>query len=663
MRKALVLVIGLSLLLGSAIRAVASGDQMLSGVVSDSAGRPLADAQVQLSELGVGLIDNYQTDSHGRFTVDRRPGPAALWRLQVSLDGYRPEESGWFSPAARLTQSFRLTPLYGRVQLASQGPKGEPVNGHVLIIGPGGVVVASEGFTQGRFAQERVATATYQVVVLASGFVTAAQEITVAGGRIGSALIRLKRDQATVSGTVLDSVSGLPVSGARVEVIRVGGGIEAEVISGAKGYFEMAVYLAQPGDYYLRLEAPGYRTISTPRFQLSHGKRHDFSGPESPSLLPSTARIDGVAMLREGGPAKEATVTLQLRGHGVVAEARTSAQGEFQFDQVPAGPGLAYRMRGDWDGDSVSTAWTEVPAGSITQVTLRPQPSVTESAGTGTLSGLVLSDTGSPIVGAVVEVLRRNQPMQTVKTDSFGAFVIHDLAATATEWFALEPYTARITKDDFAPSYEFTVDGQLATEFTLIDRLRTVIRATLHPKSKVLNGRLLDTDGRPVAGQSVELHNDGEPVPQVELTDSGGWYEFLVPLERPGLEYNLRVVAQGYQTDAASDLGDLVRKGLPLPTVWMKSLTFTFGGQIVEVDGRPVERLVVRALSPDGAVRVATWTDQFGIFRLDLEPRPFEDKVVLVVTDDSGRSWAMLTPPSQEIQWTIPTDWDLHSSR
>jgi hypothetical protein len=347
-----------------------------------------------------------------------------------------------------------------------------------------------------------------------------------------------------------------------------------------------------------------------------------------------------------------------------VAEVTSNQQGEFRFDRVPAGPGLVYRMRADWSGDSVSTKWTELSAGSITQVTLRPQSvAVIDSAGTGTLSGLVLSAAGSPIGGATVEVLRRNQPSQSAETNSFGGFVIENLAATATDWFALEPYTARVTKEGYAASYEFTVDGQLATEFPLVDRLRTVIRATLYPESQAVNGRLLDADGQPVASETVELENDGGQKPQVQETDLDGWYEFIVPMERPGLGYSLRVAAPGYKQEAPLDLGDRVRKGLPLATVWLESSTSTFAGQVVELDGRPAEGLLVQALGSGGTVRATTWTDPLGLFQIDVARRPFEEQVILVVTADSGQGWAMLTPPSEEIRWTIPTDWDLHRNQ
>ncbi|HSG46973.1 MAG TPA: carboxypeptidase-like regulatory domain-containing protein, partial [Longimicrobiales bacterium] len=104
---------------------------------------------------------------------------------------------------------------------------------------------------------------------------------------VSAALAPVQGAAQLISGTVTDSVAGVPVVGALVRVLGVSSGGRAAFLTGPDGRFQVVVGAA--GDYSLAVERIGYRTATEGPFPVA-----------SPGVTRRDIRIAQTAILLEG---------------------------------------------------------------------------------------------------------------------------------------------------------------------------------------------------------------------------------------------------------------------------------------------------------------------------------------------------------------------------
>jgi hypothetical protein len=152
-------------------------------------------------------------------------------------------------------------PATGRGQASENGTvtgvikdrdSGIPMKG--MITFPGTQLPALVSDSLGRY-QAELSPGEYKLHIYANGYRWIERKVTVSSGKTEQWDLTLKRREAAFSGTILDSISRLPV---KARIINLGS-IPLDVFSGQNGAFQTAV---RPGSYQLSITAKGYKSLA-----------------------------------------------------------------------------------------------------------------------------------------------------------------------------------------------------------------------------------------------------------------------------------------------------------------------------------------------------------------------------------------------------------------
>jgi protocatechuate 3,4-dioxygenase beta subunit len=331
------------------------------------------------------------------------------------------------------------------------------------------------------------------------------------------------QDAGSVQGTVINSVTGVGISGATVELIGNG---HYETVTDGAGTFQFSGI--RPGDYFTNVEKTLF--IPPPQTSFPRPKIHVGSGKEpvrlSFELLPP-ATLRGRVFGIDGKPASHAKVDL---GRGIVVTA--NEDGSFLFENVEPGrytltarpPAASAGFMQDGARmeilptyfpsvlDASSAQEIRVPPGSDQggfDIQLRAAP-------VHRVRGVVLDPDGKPEAKAVVEVMANAIGGEPLRFLSFpvGPFAIRGGAPSAS-YALIEP---AVTEAD--GSFEFPSipvgDWTLRAESDAVDVPGALHQIQFHGSEGIRIGRS-DVDDvriqlRPVfdLGLSVEFA-DGSP--------------------------------------------------------------------------------------------------------------------------------------------------------
>lgn len=620
MRKMLALVLGLLLTLGLAAPAVAAAVSAVQGVVTDEHGSPLQGAEVEVYRLDGGLKTVLRTDAAGRFRLEQAVAPGEFWQLRALARGYRTAETGWIELDRQRYQSFRLTAIVGDLTVLATDKNGEPVRGYeISILGPGGALtreqVAGAGFgIQGLTAGE------YKVFVGAPGYLTGSRPVTVTAGRSTAVTVELEKAGFTVTGSVRSALTGAPILGAVVKLVREDQTLVRLGYTDTSGQFRLELTEGAGGSYRLQVSAHGYKSAATAAASVSGGQELDFTGDAGIALQPLTGTITGTLQRANGNYMPKLPVALELKGFGQVAEVTANENGEFRFDEVAAAPDLLYRLVAAKDSVIATTTWAPVLPGINNQILIKARDGAYMVGGTGSVSGLVLDPAGAPVPGAEVALLARGNVIYSTSTRDDGTFLFTYVnASVGYPGVAREPYTVRVTKPGYAPATEFTAAGVEGTELLVSHDVRSVLKAVLRPAVSDLQGRITDSQGRGIAKATVWVRADGGRFEAKISTDANGWYKVSAAPAGPGFRYTVSAEAPGYLPVEGVDAGVLTAAFQSLPTLKLTSARVLVMGRVQAQDGSPVAGMTVRLLG-QGKEYGRAVTDEGGNYRFTVTP-------------------------------------------
>ena len=312
-------------------------------------------------------------------------------------------------------------------------------------------------------------------------------------------------------------------------------------------------------------------------------------------VLPAPGRIAGRVVDAAGRPA--ANVRVQCDGARDVVV--SDAQGRFDFERVA--PGRRRLSLGDVSLPA-STLYLELAAGQrVGDVTLR-HPGEEDAV----LEGRVLEAGGGVSPGRTVSV--------------------RSLAAPGASGNAYVNPDGRFRLERVPPGrYTVGVDG-VTTSVTIGDEGTTSTTLTLPalPPSFVVEGRVVDAEGRPVDAARVRIGfgSDGPQVARAQTAVMGGRFRACVP----GAVREIAVYVDGARDVAGRPIGiapdpTLVADPVTEPVLVTLQPVRTLRGRVVDDDGQPIADLPLTLTRQHAAARAR---------RTYVQPLPAR-------TDDDGR--------------------------
>ena len=534
-----------ALALGSVVVAapvpVGAVGEPLSGIVTDTAGDPLAGVYVSLTGgMGGGSAVTAADGSYAILSLD------GSYQLSFTKSGYRSETypdlawppSGMPPPGTPVTitngapivinESLKRLPrLTGQVVDRSGNPIAASVNSALLPYGAGGNTLADAG---GAFTIDLPQDGTHRLSAFAAGFLTTYAPSTIDSNAASSWTVTYDQvipvGQLTLlrGGTISGNVgSGTgPIPGATVNAYPTPY-LPASGMATADANGDYSITGLPEGTYQVNFSAPGYlsekyddlpsNSPTSTLVAVTEGQAT--TGVDA--LLAAGATVTGRVLDHLGNPVAGAGVQAWLQGQpgfSASGSTMTDANGDYTIGGLAVGQYLVTAGKAGWaqvflTGTSAPTAGDvlTLAAGSTTTANFSLQLP-------GTLTGLLLDPGGQPIVGGTVSAtsvgtpglnwfpMFFNQLSKSTTTDASGVFNITDLAPAA---FRVNG-SAGVQNGPLA--YEYFQDAYSEAAATPVSVPTGAATAPVIISLDVggtVSGHVTDADGAPLAGAWVTL--------------------------------------------------------------------------------------------------------------------------------------------------------------
>lgn len=458
-----------------------------------------------------------ETDLDGRFAFDEL-GPGEQYRLVVKALTYQSEQIDKVVVSTDENADILVTLEQGKViRGIVHDPDGRPAPGCTVKVtlqsgrakthdlNDDGVVTDDQGF----FMFDTLEEGNYRIVASHPDYASAqenrvepSEEDVVLTLTIGGA----------VSGLITDSESGSPISGAEVSV-RDLAGIEKKGVTDAEGFYLVrGISVPRRGKTALSVEAENYARESNQQVPVQEGvvsEGYDYA-------LKRNGVVSGFVRDSDGTPVPGVKVTVKRQFSPTVpvvvnvgSIVESGPDGRFLVDGVA--PGDENYLEGSHPDylDSNSETFALTPAENMEGLILVMQRG-------GSISGVIVDESGAPIENAVVGIQGEYQfemPVSSMEkhafTDAGGNYSIRSLEAESHTLVA-------------------EADGFLRTRLTGVDvvegRNTPNTRLTL-VRASYLSGYVVDTRGEPVRNAKVTIIDSAEGLRRIPVrTDTNGMF-------------------------------------------------------------------------------------------------------------------------------------------
>lgn len=579
----------------------------LTGMVRYPDGAPAAGLEVILAGAGSRPVwSEVRTDVNGRFELEwnpweRKPAGAACWVLirDVERNMVVTREFDENSPQLELT----LEPgaiVTGRVEC-----EGKPVTNlnATLVLSTGDArvplsTVNARSNMPGRFEITAVPPGhSCAVSVSAPGFSEKYIEIGVPkSNHVELGTITLKPANLRLAGQVLD-LDDQPVAGAVVHVV---GGEQPRVSAWTDTAGRFSFESVSEGTVQLMVSGRGLggSALATAGDTNVVVYVDESLGPLDLSAPPK--KLTGTVTGPDGKPAAGAGVTVLPHRHG--RWRKTDMNGNFRLNWNPRSwhPGSPLLVARD---TARNLAVAEEIDEYTTNVTLQLRPGLT-------VSGRVEDAEGKPLpratvlLNVMISMAACGLDDKPIETDSDGRF---EICALPPE---LE-YVIFVSAPDHGLAQKRIPSEEQQTNKLELGPI-VLKGATLK-----LAGKVVDAQGQPVAGASVDLAGAGQPSASA-VTDREGRFAFEKVCEGP-VELFARAgrlhgiaLTEGGDTNVVVELAEPGGPGLEGPT------TKRLKGTVSRPDGTPAAGVEVAVHPVAGETHVAT--DATGAFSITWEP-------------------------------------------
>lgn len=582
----------------------------LLGQVTDTGGKPLAGAEVELFRYTAGRVAVTSSDPDGYF---RFPELAdGVYWLRIWAPGHESADLAYVPGSQEPFLSVALRPLQATVVgQALDARTGRPVSGAELALVRTGVgtVATTESRADGHFALAAPAGGGYALQVQATGYQPQQVQLAeLAAGRQSGVTLQLEPATARLGGVVVSTVGGQPVRLARVRVLRSGFGVVAEAHTDDQGMLNLDLPAAsgEAGQYELEVIPPGHGILRTGPFDLAGGTVRSFTGADRLAVAPVQAAVAGRVLKVDGRGDSGGEVLLERQGVGVVATVKPELDGTFRIGGIHVQPGARYRLRvlgHEGARTGAATDWLELQPGLTREVTLQFTYGHGDSYDEGNLRVIVTDPSGRPVEGATIALYRDGFGLvREATTDEQGRRLFVGIEANqppADAWWAQKGngYVVRIQKEGY---YDLLV-GEPVLDITKEQEM--VVNAVLYPLTAPVTGRVADPDGQPVAGAQVTLYPEGGGQALQTTTDTLGAFRF--PEVSTARRWTVGVRASGYWPGAGSQVLTLDPAQGSVVNITLHGLAAELYGRVADETGAAVSGALVAVQGPDGKVVTA----------------------------------------------------------
>ncbi|MEW4288285.1 carboxypeptidase regulatory-like domain-containing protein [Rossellomorea marisflavi] len=450
----------------------------------------------------------------------------------------------------------------------------------------------------GRYIISGLPAGTFDVIAELQNYSLSTNTVFLSAGESEILNIPMRPFPATVTGTVYDAATQLPIAGALVRLLIQNTDIEVtSTLTSSDGTYSLGNIA--PGQYNLIFSADGYGNVVR-QITLEPNEVEVVDA----FLDPNPATLTGRVFDQGTGISIQGALVRVFNQDGIfITSTLTDANGMYELPGIAAG---LYSVIYSATGYGAEARTVALPAGATVTVNVGL---IAESASIqGTVRDAV---TGLPIPAALVQVftIGTTIPIASVQTDQQGRYVISGLLPEEYRVVYSAPtYQSETFILFFNPGETKTVDAELTK---LPSRIIGVVTDIV--------------TGLPIPNATVILLLEGtEIIVASTNTDQDGNYS-LNGLS-PG-NYNLRFEATGYLTETLS-----IQLGVAETLTVDESLRLLFGTVIGTVrealTGEPIRNALVLAFSVNGLPLGAAIADINGNYSIDGLP---SGPIVLVV--------------------------------
>ncbi len=411
----------------SVVADFSTGSAELSGSVVDADGEPVAGAtvgiypahdqdsarrEVATDENGAYRFDRLRADNYAVRVIDGGDDfQVGRW---VGGDGTSQEASVFAlaDGASAEAGETRLT-LGGAARSTVELPENASLS---LYIGERRFDLAEWAQDSADYVFAGLPVGTHPVRLSWSDAVTVSvpETVTITAGAYTELPISVVAEQSLLRGVVTDAVSGEPLREARIELRVADGWTVSSVFTDSVGRYAFTALNAEPGDYDVRVTAPGYREQSLGTVTLTHGTSQQRDAQLAPGASVSGRLVDGAT----GQPVSGARIVL---GDDWRQSATSAEDGSFEIATTRTG-------RQTLEVEATGTHQRLLRSIEFGDAGLRD---IVVSLTSGrTVSGTVLAENnGVPLSNLPVELVDASGYHHTVWTDEAGDFTTVAVAA------------------------------------------------------------------------------------------------------------------------------------------------------------------------------------------------------------------------------------------
>ncbi|MET3728315.1 5-hydroxyisourate hydrolase-like protein (transthyretin family) [Fictibacillus halophilus] len=560
----------------------------LTGSVTDAAtGNPIRGTAVSVTltnNTGMFVAKQYP-GTDGTFTFDSiAPG---IYLLNVNAVNYGNEIITVTVPVTGFNISVSLTQNPGAVTgYITNQLTGDPLSNAIILVTSSGKPLDRKGVSDsfGQFTFANLSPDTYRAIISADGYSSQSATFTVLPDETTSLSFILTPEPGTVSGTITDAVTGLPISQVMVQVryLSPTGPVIANTVTDQQGnYVTQGVY---SGPYTIvAFTDDGYGSSSASVFVPPNNTRVvDFA------LEPFPATVEGTIISESGEPLVNVTVRL-LDVYGfTVRVVNTDSEGFYRILGFTEGQYLVTAITPDYQRRQVSI--DAGPGETVTaNISLVPEP--------GQISGVILDEqTLAPLVGAQVEVYAPGgvTPIARRTTGAAGDFLIEGVAPRS------------YTLNAFQLNYSIRSTGVIVTSNDT-----TTVQVALVPDPASISGTVTDGNGIPLSNASVRVVDENDSEIGNGITDFDG--NFVIG----NLPEGSYTVVAGVENYSSSTAGVSLQPGEQLTDldVFLTPLGGLIFGTVVSAEtGEGLPGILISILTPEGIPIISTNTDTTGTF-------------------------------------------------
>ena len=397
------------------------------------------------------------------------------------------------------------------------GDKTDASGINVLLINSEGVTVKSTltSTTDGKFSFSSINPGTYTIRAKADGYTTFDKSIAVTEGE---SYVLSMGNLVNLCGTIKGKVTMNDLStGSSVKVSAVcDDGIHSyETITDSNG--EYTIKDVFYGKYALSFSKEEYVTASA-ELSVEHGKDISFD-VEMKSRYGYVIVTVGYA----DNTNPEGILVSAYKGSTLISAVKSSSTGVVTISKLE--PSTDYHIVASCDGySSVEVSNIAVSTSIGTEVNLGEL-----SNKYGSINGVVVEQSNSPIKDAVVTLTRNDGAAYTIFTDDSGCFSKSDVAVGI--------YSITVTKDGFIPA---TLESKYSIESAKETKINDSIM--LYSKYATINGIVLYSDMSDASNISVTIENSSGIIAS-KTTSTNGLFNFSVEAGT----YTIRANAIGYE--------------------------------------------------------------------------------------------------------------------